>query len=160
MGFFVSRQRYYDGSSSAATGPLVVEIAVGGSKKATKEMLAARFDGEGKNLKYPIDAVNIAERIYKQWNLAYADEHKRLCILDPSFKEGRKFYEFNKRGLEEARKWAEITLENMQKCGGCNKPLGNLKNPLSINEFANKLFCSEYCLSKSYRDKYGVDLKQ
>lgn len=156
MGTYISRQRDFKSNQ------LYVELAVGGPNKAGPDKLTVRYEalGEGKNLVDPRDAITVAERLYKQWELDYHDEKKKLRIVNlkdkttnlPVWLE----FEFNTKGLADARKWANNTYDSMQKCAHCNKAMGN-KTPYQLDDLPNQVFDSEYCLSKKYRDIFGVE---
>ena len=101
MAFFVSRQR------DNVDGRLYVEIACGGSKKAGADTLATRYDGEGKNLVSPKDAVNVAERIHKKWDNDYPDERKNLRIVGLSNTNGSICFDFSSADMGKAQVWAD-----------------------------------------------------
>jgi hypothetical protein len=149
VSFFISRQR--DWTQNA----LYVEISVG-KKNAGKDILPVRYkeEGEGKNLVDPRDAVNIATKIYKRWNLDYSDELKRLRIIDGA---NRTVLEFSPKGISTAEHWAEKTFTTMEKCAQCSKPIGN-RVPYQTDDIGNKNFCSEICCATKYRTMFGVEL--
>lgn len=148
MAFYVSRQR------DNVSGRLFVEIACGGSKKASPDTLTPKYNGEGKNLVSPKDAVMVAERIFKQWDQNYADESKALRIID-----GKNITEFafDKTGIAAANIWGEKTLADLDKCGACAKPMGN-RAAFETEHIPTQVFCSEVCISKRYRDMFNQEL--
>lgn len=152
MAFYVSRQR--DNESNR----LFIEIACGGSKTAGKDMLTKRYDGEEKNLVSPKDAVMVAERIFKKWDQDYADETKALRIVAHSGTTTEPLeFPFDAAGLKKANEWADKTLAHLDICGACSKPMGN-RAAFETEHIANKVFCSEVCVSKKYRDMYQQEL--
>jgi hypothetical protein len=148
MAFYVSRQR--DNES----GRLFVEIAIGGSKKAGADPLTVKYNGEGKNLVSPKDAVMVSERIFKQWDRDYADEGKALRITDGA---GAWIYDFDITGLKHANTWADKALAALEKCGACTKPMGN-RAAFETDHIPAQVFCSEVCVSKRYRDMFNAEL--
>ena len=148
MAFYVSRQR------DTATGRLFVEIAIGGSKKSGPDPLTNKYNGEGKNLVSPKDAVMVSERIFKQWERDYADESKALRITDGA---GEVVYDFDATGLYCANAWADKTLAGLEKCGACTKPMGN-RAAFETEHIPTQVFCSEVCVSKRYRNMFNAEL--
>lgn len=145
MAYYVSRQRYYPSQE------LAIEIAPG-RKNAGKDILSFKYDGEDKNLVDPRDAVNIAIRIYKQWDLYQSlTEKVYLNITHPG---GGKFT-LDKTGIVKAQKWAEKEYQNSAKCGACQRLLGS--NSKKIINFKNLdgAYCSEYCLVNKHKQVYG-----
>lgn len=152
MGFGVNRQRIKEDNC------LYVEIACG-KKNVSPDILTPRYkdSGEGKYLIDPRDAVNIAERIYKLWDRDYWDEKKRIRIVEG--KNQVKLFDFDKKGLEAAKNWAEKTAQVLDKCGHCAKLIG-AREPFGIDEIPNLLFCSDYCLCTKYNAMFGVELQK
>jgi hypothetical protein len=148
MAFYVSRQR------DTATGRLFVEIAIGGSKKSGPDPLTNKYNGEGKNLVSPKDAVMVSERIFKQWERDYADESKALCITDGT---ARSIIAFDIEGMKYANLWADKALADLEKCGACTKPMGN-RAAFETEHIPTQVFCSEVCVSKRYRDMFNAEL--
>jgi len=149
MGYFLTRQRDFNDDK------LYVEICCLGPKKAGLDILTARYQGEGKNLVSPKDAVEIAERIYKQWQLDYHDEAKRLRIIIDE--KTTRIFEFDAKGIAAAKTWADKTLATMTKCKHCGKPIGHSKTLYETEDIPNAAFCGEICLSIKYRDMFGVE---
>lgn len=148
MSFFISRQREFKNNQ------LFVEIAVGGKKNAGEDLLTKRYESEQKNLVDPRDSVNVAERIYKKWQLDYHDEKKQLKIVGKDFCD---VYEFDPKGLKSARDWANKTFASMTKCGACNKAMGN-REKFDHSDLSTSVFCSEICIATKYRQTFGVEL--
>jgi|ERR1700722_2674254 len=148
MSFYISRQRDFKSNT------LIVEIACGGPKKASPDILTARYKGEQKNLVDPRDAINVAERIYKLWDRDYFDEKKFLRIIVDS--KTNYLSDFSSKSLATARAWANKIYASMDKCGNCNKAIGN-SAPFEIDDIPNKVFCTEMCCANKYRDMYGKE---
>lgn len=148
MAFYVSRQR------DTESGRLFVEIAIGGAKKSGPDPLTNKYNGEGKNLVSPKDAVMVAERIFKKWDQDYADESKALRITDGT---GFIIHNFDAVGLKHANTWADQVLTALAKCGTCTKPMGN-RAVFETDHIPSQVFCSEVCVSKRYRDMFGAEL--
>lgn len=148
MGFFVSRQR------DSKDDCLYIEIACGGPKKAGPDILTARYDGEQKNMVDPRDAVNAAERIYKLWDRDYWDEKKQLKIVVDE--KNRYIVDFSMAGLTKAKNWANLVYASMDKCGNCQKTMGN-KESYEHADLPNVVFCTEMCCARKYRDTFGKE---
>lgn len=151
MGYYISRQRY------SIDNCLYVEIAIGGPSKSGPDKLPVRYTGENKNLVDPRDAVNNAEKIYKSWELDYADEKKQLKIV--GIVNGANIstvYEFTTKGITSAKAWADKVFTSMEKCGACQKAMGS-RDPYEVEDLPNQVFCTEYCCAKKYRDTFGVE---
>lgn len=147
MSYFISRQRSYPDNL------LFVEIAIGGPSKAGKDILPVKYHGENKNLLSPKDAFNIAHAILIRWDRDYADEKKKLKIVGPI---NTVIYDFTTKGIAAAKLWADKALASIEKCGACNKVMGN-RAAYEHDGLANLVFCSEICCAKKYRDTYGVE---
>ena len=149
MGYMISRQRDYESDT------LFVEVAVGGPAKAGKDILTIRYENncEGKNLVDPRDAIRCAEDIFKKWDRDYGDEKKRLRIVGL---ETPLIFDFTTKGIAAAKIWADRIYGSMEKCGYCNKPMGNRK-PFTIDDIPTKVFESELCLANEYRRIYGTE---
>jgi hypothetical protein len=156
MGYYVSRQR------CAKDNCLFVEIAVGGKSKAGLDILGIRYAGECKNLVDPRDAINSAERIYRAWEIDYADEKKQLKIVGqvngPIVGSTNKpmVFDFTSKGIASARAWADKIFASMKKCGACQKAMGS-RDPYEMDDMPNLVFCTEYCTARKYRDLFGVE---
>lgn len=150
MSYFVSRQRSYPDNL------LFVEIAIGGASKAGKDILPLKYPGENKNLVSPKDAFNIAHAILIKWDRDYADEKKKLKITGSA---GSIVYDFTPKGIAAAKLWADKILASIEKCGACNKVMGN-RAVYEHDGLSNLVFCSEICCAKKYRDTYGVEPPQ
>lgn len=154
MAFYISRQRYYEQDQ------LVVEIACGGIKKAGKDILTKKFDGEQKNLVDPRDAHSIAAKIIPKWDATYSDEKKLIALVNADGKGSVKYYDpSNSRDMEKFKKWSEDTFSSMKKCSSCQKGMGN-RDPFAIDDIPNKNFCSEYCIAKKYRELFGIEISK
>lgn len=141
-GFFVSRQRYYQDNN------LYVEIASGGRKKASPDLLSIRYPEEQKSYKYPSDALKVAVRVYKKWYRQYnTDENIRLSIVDEKL--GNLILRFDERDLKHAERWAGEAFKNLVRCEWCNRPLGNPKRAVKDDKLPG-LYCNEICASKKY----------
>jgi hypothetical protein len=149
MGYFLTRQRDFNDNC------LYIEISSMGPKKAGVDILTTRYPGEGKNLVSPKDAVDVAERIYKQWEKEYWDEKKQLRILIDE--KTTRIFEFDAKGIAAAKTWADKTLATMTKCKHCSRPIGKNKAIYEIDALPNAVFCDEVCLSTKYRDMFGTE---
>jgi hypothetical protein len=149
MGYYISRCR------PAADNCLYVEIAAGGKTKACEDILPLKYEGEQKNLVSPIDAVNVAVKIYKKWQIDYHDEQKKLKIIDKHFTSGEKIVDFDKRGIDTATAWANVIAKTMDKCHNCKRLLGSTGNVLEHDDIPNSVFCSQNCLATTYKDRFG-----
>ena len=130
---------------------LYIELNCGGSKKAGMDILPFKFYGEGKNLVDPRDAVRLAVDIYESWNLVYHDEKKMLKIVSD---DKIQLFDFDKKGIAAATRWAEKIFERMKKCGFCDKPMLN-KTLVEHEGLFNLVFCSEDCCYRKYTHIYG-----
>lgn len=150
MSFKLTRQR------DAKDNRLFVEIACGGPKSSGPDVLTDRYVllGEGKNLINPKDAVNIAERVHKKWHMDYPDENKALRIVGI---ENPLEFSFTKQGIADAHKWADKVVSEMSKCGNCDRVMGS-RAPFTVDDIANRVFCSEVCIATKYRQMFGVEL--
>jgi hypothetical protein len=150
MGYFISRQRYYDKNRI-----LAVEIANGGPKQASPDILPETYEGEGKNLIDPRDAVNVAYKIYKQWiSSRCLDENVHLVIKDA---DRSYMLDFSKKGLDTANKWANDTFNRSPKCGSCQRVM-NTKKYFLVNGL-DGVYCSEVCCASQYRQTYKKEIK-
>src|ERR1700722_14960014 len=148
MSFYISRQRDFKSNT------LIVEIACGGPKKASPDILTARYKGEQKNLVDPRDAINVAERIYKLWDRDYFDEKKFLRIIVDS--KTNYLSDFSSKSLATARAWANKIYAILDKCGNCNKAIG-ISPPFEVDDISKKLFCPKMFGAKKYREIYGKE---
>ena len=147
MGYFLSRQRDYTDNC------LYVEVCCGGSKKAGKDILTTRFPAENKNYTDPRDAIRLAEELYRQWEHQYADEQKKLRIVGTN---ATLIFDFTTKGVAAAKTWADRVFATMEKCGACQKPMGN-RIPYEHQDLPNQVCCCEVCVSKKYRDTFGIE---
>lgn len=147
MGYHISRQRYRSDNC------LYLEVACGGKKNSGKDFLNPRYEGEGKTLTDPRDAINIAEKMHRRWHMDYSDENKRLIIvgLDKPLT-----FEFTTAGIAAAKNWASKIFLNMEKCGLCLKVLGN-REKYQLDDIKNTAFCSEMCAARKYHSLFGVE---
>lgn len=153
MGFHISRQRHYENNQ------LCVEIAVGGSKYAGKDILPIKFNGEQKNLVSPADAINVAIRIIDEWNLSYFDEPKMIALVNADGKGNRIYFDpNNKKDISILQQWADKTLKSMSKCASCQKPIGNTSRAYETPDLPNRICCQESCLANIYRTIFGVEM--
>jgi hypothetical protein len=148
---FVSRQR------DAKDNCLWIEVVAGGPSKAGPDILPARYAklGEQKNFVNPQISIEAAEKIYKAWSLDYADENKRLRIVNAG--PNPIVYNCDAKGFAAAKKWADKTLADMEKCGNCKKPMGN-KDPYEYIDLGAMVFCTEVCAATKYRDMFNAEM--
>lgn len=155
MSYYTSRQRHYENNK------LCFEIACGGSKSASKDILPFKYDGEGKNLVSPIDAVNVALRVIAQWDLAFFDDKKWIALVNTDGKGSKEYFDpHSKRDMDRLQRWAETTLKNMSKCCNCQKPISNTTKAYETSDLPNKIACTENCLASIYRTIFGVEMKR
>lgn len=145
--FFVSRQRVYPQKF------LAIEITTNGKKAAGEDILPFNFDGEGKNLIDPRDAVRVAARIYKQW---VANRHPDENIFLILKQDKPIILEFSAKSIKYAENWAEKMYNSLPKCGSCNR-IVKIKKSCSM-KVLDGYYCSEYCASNKYRQIYGKEL--
>lgn len=148
MGYYISRQRDYK------DGGLYIEIAVGGKTKAGKDILTPRYEGELKNLIDPRDALSAAVNIHSHWDRDYGDEKKKLRVVGGATTFS---FEFSTKGIAAAKSWADKIYSGMEKCGHCNKAMGK-RDPYSVDDIPNAVFCTEVCCARKYRDMFGVEV--
>jgi hypothetical protein len=150
MSVYISRQRYYD------DGVLCVELAVGGAKNASKDILPTKYAGESKNLVSPIDAVNVALRIIGQWN--YSDERIFIALVNADGKGSKVYFDpQDKAHIAKLERWGQQEFARLPKCDNCGRCIGNKNNAYEMTELPNKLYCDERCLSSTYRHFYGKE---
>lgn len=147
MAFYLSRQRQYP------EGFLYIEIAINGKAHAGPDVLTPKFSAELRNFVNPKDAIRLAEEVYNQWSI-YSDEIIKLRIVGKDM--APIILDCNKRGFEAANLWADKVYSGMKKCGNCNKPMGN-RDVFETEDISNLVFCSEVCISRKYRDMFGVE---
>lgn len=149
-GFYVSRQRYHPSNE------LAVEIAVGGQKNSGPDKLDTKYVGENKNFKDPRDAVNIAIRIYKQWMTdRNINERVLLNVVDDR---GGKF-NFDRKGMSDAKIWAENCYKRMDKCSNCSCLMTGKKEKFVKTDGLKGEYCSQNCCAMKYHQIYGKNLK-
>ena len=147
MGYYVSRQNYWDEQR------LVVEISVGGSKAATKDILPAKYDPfECKNLKYPNDALNVAKRIYKKWKFT-ADSDIYLSIVD---KDNKTILSFEK-DWKSAENWAQKIMKTLERCKNCDKAIVNLNKSFTTSHLPGH-YCNEECANTKYKSAFNAKI--
>lgn len=154
MGVKVSRQRYYDDTTK--TSQLAVELCFG-TKCVGEDMLTARYPSEGKYLTLPEDALKIGLAIHKQWSKDYTDERTFISVVNADGAAGIEVFDpMSKKELEKLKKTIEVASKNMEKCGYCQKPMGN-RTPFT-NADLKGAFCAEVCIANKYRNLYGVEI--
>jgi len=147
MGYFISRQNYWDEQR------LVIEIAVGGRKQASKDILPAKYDQfECKNLKYPNDALNVAKRIYRQWKLI-ADNEIYLSIVD---KDNKTLLSFEK-DWKSAENWAHKIMQTIERCKNCDKAIMNIAKSFTTKHLPGH-YCNDDCAKTKYKNSFGENL--
>jgi hypothetical protein len=161
MGYFLSRQR------DLAKDFLYVEIAVD-KKNSGTDILNKRYEGEGKNLYSPIDAVVVARKIMDLWNDELPEESKKIRIA----KDSKNYieYEYTQESLEKLNIWAENVFEGLPKCARCKKIFSGRRSKIvlsdkSANEVDANIYeklkslslCSLACASSIYKEMLGSD---
>lgn len=104
MCYFVSRQKYPDGTS-------VVEIAVNGIDSANPDMLVEKYAGEGKEYKDPRRAVDVAIDICLRWRKD-GERKAKVAIGDTS----GFTMPFEPVSFRTAKKWAQKEYARLPKC--------------------------------------------
>jgi hypothetical protein len=149
-GFYISRQRYYPSNQ------LAIEIAVGGPKFSGPDKLDVKYAGEGKNLKDPRDAVNVAIRIYSQW-MTDRNLNERVILNILEDRAGK--FNLDKKGMNDAKIWAEGFYKRMDKCSNCQSLLTGKKEKFVKADGLKGEYCSQNCCATKYFQIYGTNLK-
>ena len=132
--YFVSRQCYWPDQI------WVVEIAIGGMDFANPNMLNPHFKefGEGKEFSNPIEAVESAISIKKEWLKRYSKEPISIAFGST----GGFTMPFDSCTDEEAIEWADKEYSKLPKCYECGKVLGDT---WWQDDFGDLKFCQESC---------------
>jgi hypothetical protein len=149
MGWFVSRQHYWD------SGVLAVEIATGGLDHASPDMLVSKYRslGEGKEFADAREAAEAAIAVRRQWA---KDSGKRIALAF-----GDADINADTTTQKEMRAIAEKAYEKADKCAGCGKMLGPKRSRFElIDDPFGEEFCSENCAEQEaeYREKAEREL--
>jgi hypothetical protein len=148
--YFVSRQQYWP------DGKLCVEVVSGGLDYANPDMLGAKYPrlGEGKEYIDPVEAVEAAITICKQWRV---DTHSRKPYVGVGSTMGFTL-PFDEGTFRDARAWAKKARERLSKCDCCGEILP--KDYFWPLEYDHDIkCCSEYCCEKIQEAEYKANKK-
>lgn len=133
--YFVSRQCYWGVDPDDQN---VVEIASGGLDYANPDMLVAKYAGEGSEYANPVEALEAALEIAKQWK---QDKPELKINIAHGFTGGYTM-PFEPDSEEQLKEWAQKAYDSLKKCDQCGEILG--KETCHITEEPDLGdFCSE-----------------
>ena len=136
--YFVSRQKYY------YSGESVVEVESNGLDYAGSDMLVKKYRGEGQSYASPIEAVEVAIEICRQWRI----DGEHLAHVGVGSTGGMGF-EIEPTTFKQARLWAKEAFEELPKCDRCGDILP--KEYYTLYDIDNdEKYCGEYCADKAY----------
>jgi hypothetical protein len=121
-----------------------VEIASGGLDYANPDMLVEKYAGEGSEYANPVEALEAALEIAKQWK---QDKPELKINIAHGFTGGYTM-PFEPDSEEQLKEWAQKTYESLKKCGQCGEILGKETWRMSEDHDLGE-FCSEYCADKA-----------
>ena len=133
--FTVTRQRQWP------DGTELVEVSAGGLDYTNPDALGEKYAGEFQTFANPIDAVEVAIDIARQWR---RDSHKRIPVGVGST-HGMTM-PFDSGTFRDARLWAKEVYAKLPKCAGCNEPMQD--KTWRANDWDGLEYCSEHCAQR------------
>lgn len=141
MSYVVTRQLQWP------EGDPVVEVSEGGIDYINPDALVPIYDGEFKEYSNPVEAVETAIDICKEWRKdGWSDAQIGIRVT-------RDFtMPFEACPFDYARAWSEKTLEALEKCAACNEIIEGAKEWYEAGVYTENNFFSyndglKYCSS-------------
>lgn len=131
----------------------IVEVSCGGLDYCNPDALVGKYSGEFEEFKNPIEAVDAAISICRQWRKD--GESKATVGIGAT---GGFTMPFDSCSFKNAARWAVKELETLEKCPYCNSILDNPEEYYNAGFFTEAAFipyedglkyCSGYCAEKS-----------
>ena len=132
-------------------GNLMIEISEGGFDYVNPDMLSPKYDQEGESFDNPIDAVDAALQILKDWQHDEPNNHigigygATLGFTAP----------FDESDIAEIKAWAQKEYDRLPKCDRCGEIITD-EYRIYDDPFEMR-FCSEQCAEQTYDEMNESD---